>query len=125
LAWLPGARDDVPEWLRTLDLFVLPSQAEGISNTILEAMACGLPVVATKVGGNAELVVEGETGRLVPASDPDALALAIRESVEDAERLCAQGEAGRWRVEERFSMEAMVAAYLKVYDAVLKTPLAP
>jgi sugar transferase (PEP-CTERM/EpsH1 system associated) len=124
LAWLPGARNDVPEWLRTLDLFVLPSQAEGISNTILEAMACGLPVVATAVGGNAELVVDGETGRLVPANDPEALALAIRESGDNPERMRAQGAAGRQRVEERFSMEAMMAAYLKVYDAVLKTPLA-
>ncbi len=120
LAWLPGARDDVPELLRTMDLFVLPSQAEGISNTILEAMACGLPVVATAVGGNAELVVNGETGRLVPANDSAALAQAIREFVDHAEQMRVCGAAGRRRVEERFSMEAMVAAYLKVYDAVLE-----
>jgi sugar transferase (PEP-CTERM/EpsH1 system associated) len=119
LAWLPGARDDVPELLQTLDLFVLPSQAEGISNTILEAMACGLPVVATAVGGNAELVVDGETGRLVPASDPEALAAAIHEYVDAPERMLTHGAAGRRRIEEQFSMEAMVAAYLKVYDAVL------
>jgi sugar transferase (PEP-CTERM/EpsH1 system associated) len=119
LAWLPGARDDIPELLRSFDLFVLPSQAEGISNTILEAMACGLPVVATDVGGNAELVVAGETGRLVPASDPEALALAIQEYVDDPGRMRAHGAAGRRRVEEQFSMEAMVAAYLQVYDAVL------
>jgi sugar transferase (PEP-CTERM/EpsH1 system associated) len=119
LAWLPGARDDVPELLRSFDLFVLPSQAEGISNTILEAMACRLPVVATEVGGNAELVVEGKTGRLVPASDPEALALAIQEYVDDPGRMQAHGAAGRRRVEERFSMEAMVGAYLQVYDAVL------
>lgn len=125
LAWLPGARDDIPALLRTLDLFVLPSQAEGISNTILEAMACGLPVVATKVGGNAELVVAGETGRLVPASDSEALAAAIRKFVEHPEEMRSCGAAGRQRVEERFSMRAMVAAYLKVYDAVLKTPCSP
>ncbi|MCB1778134.1 MAG: TIGR03088 family PEP-CTERM/XrtA system glycosyltransferase, partial [Candidatus Competibacteraceae bacterium] len=89
LVWLPGARDDVPGLLRSFDLFVLPSQAEGISNTILEAMACGLPVVATEVGGNAELVVAGETGRLVPASDPKALALAIQEYVDDPGRMRA------------------------------------
>jgi len=125
LAWLPGARDDVPELLRTMDVFVLPSQAEGISNTILEAMACSLPVVATEVGGNAELVVEGETGRRVPASDPQALAAAMRELIDDPKRMSAYGAAGRRRVEERFSMDAMTAAYLKVYDAVLKIPLAP
>ena len=125
LAWLPGARDDVPELLRAMDLFALPSQAEGISNTILEAMACGLPVVATAVGGNAELVVDGATGRLVPANDPQALAAALGELIDDPERMSAYGAAGRRRVEERFSMDAMTAAYLKVYDAVLKTPLAP
>ena len=76
-AWLPGARGDVAESLRGFDLFVLPSKAEGISNTILEAMATGLPVVATRVGGNPELVVEGKTGTLVPSSDPAALAGAI------------------------------------------------
>ncbi len=125
LTWLPGARDDVPELLRAMDVFALPSQAEGISNTILEAMACGLPVVATEVGGNAELVVEGETGRLVPASDPEALAAAMREFIENPERMNACGAAGRRRVEEQFSMAAMAAAYLQVYDAALKTPLAP
>lgn len=118
LAWLPGARDDVPELLRAMDLFALPSQAEGISNTILEAMACGLPVVATAVGGNAELVVEGETGRLVPANDPQALAAALRELLDNPQRINAYGAAGRRRVEERFSLDAMTAAYLQVYDAV-------
>ena len=72
--WLAGERRDVPEILRGLDCFVLPSLAEGISNTILEAMASGLPVVATNVGGNAELVESGHTGELVPAGDASALA---------------------------------------------------
>lgn len=120
LAWLPGAQDDIPRLLRSFDLFVLPSQAEGISNTILEAMACGLPVVATDVGGNGELVVEDETGRLVPARDPEALAAAIHEYVDDPERMHTHGAAGRRRIEEQFSMEAMVTAYLAVYDSVLK-----
>jgi glycosyltransferase involved in cell wall biosynthesis len=65
LAWLPGQRDDIPEILRGLDCFVLPSLAEGISNTILEAMASGLPVIATDVGGNAELIEAGRSGELV------------------------------------------------------------
>ena len=76
LAWLPGERNDIPELMRGMDLFVLPSLREGISNTILEAMASGIPVVATRIGGNPELVVEGETGMLVPPSDPIAMASA-------------------------------------------------
>lgn len=119
LAWLPGARDDVPALLRALHLFVLPSQAEGISNTILEAMACGLPVVATAVGGNAELVVADQTGQLVPANDPVALAKAIRIYLDHPEQIDLHGAAGRRRVEQQFSMEAMVGAYLNVYDTVL------
>ena len=78
-AWLPGGRDDVADLLPGFDLFVLPSLGEGISNTILEAMACTLPVVATDVGGNPELVT-ADTGILVPSADPDALAAAIARS---------------------------------------------
>ena len=70
LAWLAGGRDDVPEVMQSFDLFVLPSLSEGISNTILEAMASGLPVIATRVGGNAELVVDGETGVPETANPP-------------------------------------------------------
>lgn len=121
LAWLPGERNDIPEMMRGFDLFVLPSLAEGISNTILEAMASGLPVIATRVGGNPELVEEGETGRLVPASDPIAMAEAIRSYLADRAQSTRQGQAGRRKVESRFSIEAMVRGYLAVYDAVLNT----
>jgi sugar transferase (PEP-CTERM/EpsH1 system associated) len=76
LVWLAGERHDVPEVMRGLDCFVLPSLAEGVSNTVLEAMACGLPVVATRVGANPDLVAEGTTGTLVPAGNSDALAAA-------------------------------------------------
>jgi len=119
LSWLPGERDDIPEILRSLDLFVLPSLREGISNTILEAMASGLPVVATCVGGNPELVVEGETGMLVPPSDPAAMANAIRTYLNHPELLKAHGQAGRKKVEQEFSMEKMVNGYMEVYDKVL------
>ena len=74
--WMCGSRNDVPQLMADFDLFVLPSLAEGISNTILEAMACGLPVVATRVGGNAELVDEARTGTLVASDDVDAMAAA-------------------------------------------------
>lgn len=118
LAWLPGERDDVPEVLRGLDCFVLPSLAEGISNTILEAMACSLPVIATDVGGNPELVDAGASGELVPPADPDALARAIIRSADDPARARRQGGAGRAIVERRFSLEAMTGAYLDLYDTL-------
>lgn len=120
LAWLAGERNDVPQILRGLDCFVLPSLAEGISNTILEAMACGIPVVATRVGGNEELIVEGQTGTLVPSEDVDALARAIAATCLDQGRARAQGLAGRRRIEERFSLDAMVNQYNAVYDSALR-----
>jgi sugar transferase (PEP-CTERM/EpsH1 system associated) len=120
LVWLSGERNDIPEVMRSFDLFVLPSIAEGISNTILEAMASGLPVIATNVGGNSELVVEGQTGMLVPASDPVAMATAIQSYLTNPDKLERHGRAGRKRAEEQFSIEAMVNGYLDVYDAVLQ-----
>lgn len=120
LAWLPGARDDVAIIMRGLNLFVLPSLAEGISNTILEAMASGLPVVATAVGGNPELIETGVTGELVPAANPIALAEAIAPYVLEPERAKQQGRASRRRAESRFSMESMVNSYVQVYDRVLE-----
>src|SRR5207247_7735916 len=77
LAWFAGECADVPQFMRGLDCFVLPSLAEGVSNTILEAMATRLPVVATRVGGNAELIESGMTGTLVRSANPDVLAHAI------------------------------------------------
>jgi len=123
LAWLPGERDDVPALMRGLSAFVLPSLAEGISNTILEAMASGLPVVATRVGGNADLVDDGVTGTLVEAGDPSALARGIAGLADAPERAAAMGRAARAAVEQRFSLGAMVAAYEAVYQrALANTP---
>lgn len=119
LAWLPGEREDVPAMMRALDIFVLPSLREGISNTILEAMASGLPVVATRVGGNPELIVNEVTGTLVPPADPVAMAEAIRTYLLYPQKGTIHGQAGRRRVESCFSMEAMVGGYLKVYDTAL------
>nr|BAL54422.1 glycosyl transferase family 1 [uncultured Gammaproteobacteria bacterium] len=119
LAWLAGERDDVPEVLRGLDVFVLPSQAEGISNTLLEAMATGLPVVATAVGGNVELVAEGENGTLVPKEDPERLAEALAGYVESESRRKTHGRCGRAKVEERFTLTRMIENYMKVYDSLL------
>lgn len=114
--WITGNRDDVPAMMAAMDIFVLPSVSEGISNTILEAMATGLPVIATRVGGNPELIQEGTTGLLVPPSDPLAMAKAILEYLEAPQLMLQHGEAGRQRVETMFSMQAMVARYLEIYD---------
>ena len=118
-AWLPGARDDVEDMLRCMDIFVLPSRAEGISNTVLEAMASALPVVATRVGGNSELITEGSTGILVPAADPVTLADAIEKYLDDPILRRRHGQAGRERVEQVFSMDEMVDKYVQVYGGVL------
>ena len=120
-AWLPGERQDIPELMRAMDVFVLPSLREGISNTILEAMATGLPIVATNVGGNPELVDVGATGDLVPHSDPVAMSNAIQRYMEDPPMAARQGKAGLEKVQTRFSMKAMVDGYLGVYDAALRT----
>lgn len=118
-AWLPGERNDVAEILRGLDCFVLPSLAEGISNTILEAMASGLPVIATNVGGNADLVLEGITGHIVPAGEVEPMAQGLVQlaiSPDLAEKL---GRAGRQRVLTNFSLESMVSTYQGLYDQLL------
>lgn len=118
-AWMPGERNDIAEILRGLDLFVLPSLAEGISNTILEAMACGLAVIATRVGGNPELVEDGVTGTLVPVADGAALGSAILGYFHDRARLQRHGSAGRKRVEQQFSLDRMVARYEDLYARLL------
>ena len=118
-AWLPGERNDVAEIMRFLDIFVLPSQAEGISNTILEAMATGLPVIATDVGGNPELVSDGKTGGLVPPSDVNLMAEKIAEYVENIEKRHLHGKNGHQRVLQEFSLTAMVGRYKTVYDSLL------
>jgi len=120
LAWLPGERSDVAEIMGALDIFVLPSLGEGISNTILEAMASGLPVVATQVGGNPELVEHGQTGKLVPPGDAAALAQALLEYIEDNGKIQSHGRAARTKIDAGFSMAAMVRSYLGVYDGVLR-----
>lgn len=119
LAWLPGERADVADVMRGFHAFALPSLAEGISNTILEAMASGLPVVATAVGGNADLVQHGQTGFIVPAVDPIPMAERLVELASQPALARAMGEAGCVRVRERFSMQAMVDTYQNVYDRQL------
>jgi len=118
--WLPGPRNDVAEILRQLDVFVLPSLNEGISNTILEAMACAIPVVASRVGGTPEVVREGQTGLLYSSQDETELTLRLRTYVEDAALRSEHGRQARAVVEQHHSLDSMVRNYLDVYDAVLK-----
>lgn len=118
-AWLPGSRDDIPGLLRRMDVFALGSLREGVSNTVLEAMASGLPVVATATGGNAELVVEGETGALVPPGDPAALADAIAAYLRDSVRRARHGARARERAVSQFSIATMLQNYRELYDRAL------
>jgi sugar transferase (PEP-CTERM/EpsH1 system associated) len=118
---LLGNRDDVPIILAESDVFVLSSVAEGIPLTVLEGMAAGLPVVATRVGGVGEAVVDGATGTLVAPSDPVALAGALRAYVEDEALRLQHGREGRARVEKHFSLPAMLSAYAALYDGLLAT----
>lgn len=119
--WLAGDRSDVAELMRAMDLFVLPSLGEGISNTILEAMASGLPVIATEVGGNPELVAPGRTGTLTPPADPEQMAQALLGYVDNPARGVQEGRAARAEIEARFSLDAMVSGYMSVYDRVMQT----
>ena len=119
LAWMPGFRDDTPELYRSFDIFVLPSLREGISNTVLEAMASGLPVIATRVGGNPEILPENVAGRLVPVSDDTALATAILDYVDSPQLIIRHGEGARGHALKHFSLGAMVASYDRVYRSLI------
>ena len=113
-----GNRPDVPQILKALDVFVLSSLNEGISNTILEAMATALPVVATNVGGTPELIVDGHTGIMVPPRSPASIASAILTYLKD-ETLCRRhGHAGRSRVLANYSIKNMVTEYERVWSRV-------
>ena len=114
---LLGARSDVAELYRAFDLFVLNSFAEGMSNTLLEAMASGLPAVCTAVGGNVELVQDGRHGILIKASDDMALAEAIRQYVRSPEMRIAHGYNARSLIVDQFSLEQMVHSYISLYES--------
>jgi glycosyltransferase involved in cell wall biosynthesis len=112
---LLGARGDVDQILPALDAFVLASNTEGLSNAILEAQACGLPVVATSVGGNPDLVHAGSTGWLVPAETPTELSRALREVVEHPQTARDFGANARAHVQRDHSVDAMAASYERLY----------
>ena len=113
-----GLSHRVPEFLAAVDAYLLSSVIEGISNSLLEAMASGLPVVATAVGGNPEVVIDGESGLLFPVGDFNSLAKSLRSLREDAQLRLLLGRQARRRVREEFSIEAMVRQYQEVYEGL-------
>jgi glycosyltransferase involved in cell wall biosynthesis len=110
-----GHRPDVECVYAALDVFVLSSLSEGLSNTILEAMASGVPVVATRVGGADELVEDGRTGILVPAGSGDELSKAVHALASDEARRLAMGTAARVRSEAAFGLRRMIQDYREAY----------
>lgn len=116
LVYFHGLRSDIPAVLAGASMFVLPSLTEGISLTLLEAMASGLPVVASRVGGTPEVVADHTTGLLVPAGDPGAFAEAMLRIHQDHRLGERYGQRGRARVAQEFTVEKMVSAYQRLYD---------
>lgn len=116
----PGRCDNVPDWLAAMDVFVQSSLSEGMSNTVLEAMATGLPVIATSVGGNAEVVEEGRTGHLFQPCDVESLADLLGRLAADPDRRANFGCAARLRVQESFSNESMLENYRDLYLELAK-----
>jgi glycosyltransferase involved in cell wall biosynthesis len=114
-----GFHDDVPALLESLDVVALPSWTEGLPVVLLEAMAHGRPVVATPVGGTPELVVDGETGLLVPPRDPEALAAALQRVLDDPDLARRLGTAARARVADRFTAAEQARRILAIYDDVV------
>jgi len=111
-----GARSDVPEILAAMNVFCLPSETEGMPMTVLEAMAAGLPVIATGVGAVPEMVEPGKTGILLRTNSPAELTSALCSLAGDSGRAHAMGAAGRRRLVERFSLDQTLAAYEELYD---------
>jgi glycosyltransferase involved in cell wall biosynthesis len=116
---MTGFRDDAGKLIQCMDLFVLPSFSEGTSIALLDAMAAGVPVVVTDVGGNPELVLNHETGWVVPSNSVEALTAAILESANDAAKRRRFAEAGKHRFENRFTFERMIENYRKMYRSLL------
>jgi glycosyltransferase involved in cell wall biosynthesis len=116
---LLGHRMDVPALLARAQVACLPSHAEGLPNSLIEAMAASLPVVATAVGGSVELVVEGTSGHLVPPHRPEALAERLAGLLRDPERARAMGAAGRKRVEKELTLEEMSRRIGELYETLL------
>ena len=113
-----GHVDDMPAFLHSLDIFVLPSHSEAHPNALLEAMACGLPCIATRVGGMPEVLDGGRAGLLVDANDQQGLAAALESLIGSPHRRAALGEVGRSRVCQRYGLDQMLKAYASLYRSL-------
>ena len=120
--YFTGSVADPAEYLRGANFFVLPSVAEGMSNSLLEAMATALPCLASDIGGNTDLIAPGETGWLVPAGDPGGWASALLEALDHPEDARRMGEAARARIVREFAMPVVVDRYLALYRSILTSP---
>ncbi len=116
LVWLPGARDDVAEIMKAFSVFAMTSIAEGTPVVILEAMASGLPVIATRIGGMPEVVTDNFNGKLVPVTDTPAFSEALSSYVLDSGLLALHGAAGRQLIVDTYSIDVMLDAYTTLYD---------
>jgi glycosyltransferase involved in cell wall biosynthesis len=114
-----GAVENPADYLRAADIFVLPSVAEGMSNSLLEAMATGLPCIVSGIGGNTDLVADGQTGRLVSAATPEAWSRALLDLIEDPAECLRLGAAARRRIESEFALEVVVDQYVELYHRML------
>ncbi len=112
---LVGPRDDAARLMAVMDVVVQPSQFEGMPNSVMEAMAAGLPVVASNIPGNDELVIDGETGFLVPVGDTKLLAARINRLLDEPDLSRRLGEAGQTRVRDQFGVEKMVQSHVQLY----------
>ena len=116
---LPGATTDAAARLREFDLFILPSREEGMSIALLEAMALGMPLVASDIPGNRRLVIDGEHGRLAPADDPRALARAVLDRWSDAERSIAMAAAARESIDRSYSIDAVARRHIELFERLI------
>ncbi len=118
--WLPGERGDIPRLLAAADLALLTSRSEGLSNTVLEAMACGLPVLATDVGGNKELVAEGVNGYLLRKHEADPIAECVVQLLRNQKLADQMGHQGRARLLEQFSLAGLAERAGDYYERVIR-----
>ena len=121
-ARFPGRVKDVPRHLAEADIFVLPSLSEGISNALLEAMAHGVPAIATDIPGNRDVIEDGRTGILVPPGDAPALSAALLRLARDGKLRETLGRAGRRLVEDRFDIRKVAGMYAEMYREIVGTP---
>jgi glycosyltransferase involved in cell wall biosynthesis len=115
-----GNRRDIPDLLHALDIFVLPSHSEGVSLALLEAMAAGLPVIVTEVGGLPEVVTDGENGLLIPVGDAEALARALRRLLAEPNWARQLGENARRRVRDHFSLDRLGRQINEIYEELVE-----